>query len=47
MIVCHRNRQIIEMYAEKTYRYKELYCGEVGDIVADFIIRLGGVYTKE
>lgn len=47
MIVCHRDRQIIEIYAEKAYRHKDLYCGEVGDIIADFIIRLGGVYTKE
>lgn len=47
MIVCHRNRQIIEMHAEKVYRYRDLYCGEVGDIIADFIVRLGGVYTKE
>lgn len=46
MIICHRDRQIIEMYAEKVYRYKGMYCGEVGDIIADFITRLGG-YTKE
>lgn len=47
MIVCHKNRQIIEMYAEKVYRDKDLYCGEVGGIIAEFIIRLGGVYTLE